>query len=298
MVPHRIFYIWLGKAEHPQSVDMCLRNWRRVLPDSFEFIEIGESPGPWFDLRAEMRRNRWLRAVYGRKMWAFVSDYVRCKLLYEHGGVYLDTDVTLEKDLAPLLGTDKLFLGLQDPELVNFSIGGAPAGNPVLGALLQFYEEEIWHSPLAAIPDILTSILRTRFHLSPQGADQKVSLPEAEIYPPEYFYPHSYGSVFSPACITPQTYCIHWWGESWVNPEIQYFLRHKHEPGFDLENKGQPCKSLRIRLLGMPLLTIKTCNGVSRCLLFGFLPILRISGSKGSLFGFFALRVKEKETLV
>ena len=57
----------------------------------------------WFDFQQELENCKWLREVYERKMWAYVSDYVRCKVLYEHGGVYLDTDVTLEKDLTPLL---------------------------------------------------------------------------------------------------------------------------------------------------------------------------------------------------
>lgn len=298
MVPHRVFYVWLGKSQRPQYVDMCLRNWRRVLPESFEIIEIGESPGPWFDLQAEMKRNRWLREVYRRRMWAFVADYVRCRVLYEHGGVYLDTDVTLEKDISPLLERDELFLGYESPEVVNFSVGGAAAGNPALKALLEFYEEEIWRSPKATLPDILTSVLRSRFQLPIKCPGHVVSLPGVDVYPSEYFYPFRYGSVFTPTCVTPQTYCIHWWGESWVSPEIQYFLQHKHEPGFDPEKTGQACNSVRIRLFGVPLLTIKTCNGIRHCMLFGFLPVMRLSGRRGALLGLIPLRVREKKTRV
>ena len=44
-------------------------------------------------------------------MWAYVADYMRVKTLYEHGGIYLDTDVTIYKDFEPLL-KDNMFAGM------------------------------------------------------------------------------------------------------------------------------------------------------------------------------------------
>jgi len=60
----RVFYVWMGEAQCPSSVDMCLRNRQRGVPESFEIIEIGEVPGFRFDLQTEMKCNRWLREVY------------------------------------------------------------------------------------------------------------------------------------------------------------------------------------------------------------------------------------------
>lgn len=37
------------------------------------------------------------------KKYAFVSDYVRLKALYEYGGIYLDTDIKILKSFNPLL---------------------------------------------------------------------------------------------------------------------------------------------------------------------------------------------------
>ena len=41
--------------------------------------------------------------AYEKKKWAFVADYVRTKALYEYGGIYLDTDVMIKKDINFLI---------------------------------------------------------------------------------------------------------------------------------------------------------------------------------------------------
>ena len=41
--------------------------------------------------------------MYNEKKWAFLSDYARLRMIYENGGVYLDTDLELVKPLDDLL---------------------------------------------------------------------------------------------------------------------------------------------------------------------------------------------------
>lgn len=41
--------------------------------------------------------------AYEKKKYAFVSDYARAKVLYEYGGLYLDTDVKVVKNFTDLL---------------------------------------------------------------------------------------------------------------------------------------------------------------------------------------------------
>lgn len=38
-----------------------------------------------------------MKQAYEAKKWAFVTDYMRLDIIYEHGGIYLDTDVELIK---------------------------------------------------------------------------------------------------------------------------------------------------------------------------------------------------------
>ena len=43
-----------------------------------------------------------MQEAYEAKKWGFVSDYARLDIIYEHGGIYLDTDVELVKCLDEL----------------------------------------------------------------------------------------------------------------------------------------------------------------------------------------------------
>ncbi|MCQ5056675.1 glycosyl transferase, partial [Agathobaculum butyriciproducens] len=70
----------------------CLASWQKRLPD-YEIIE-------WNEDKLDLNANKYVKQAYQAKKWAFVSDYVRAKALYEMGGIYLDTDVMILKDFA------------------------------------------------------------------------------------------------------------------------------------------------------------------------------------------------------
>ena len=44
-----------------------------------------------------------MKEAYEKEKWAYVSDYARMDIIYNEGGIYLDTDVELIKDLEDLL---------------------------------------------------------------------------------------------------------------------------------------------------------------------------------------------------
>ena len=70
---------------------MCIESWKKYAPD-FEIIE-------WNEDNCDINENKYVEKAYEDKKWAFVSDYFRLKVLYEMGGVYLDTDMELMKTL-------------------------------------------------------------------------------------------------------------------------------------------------------------------------------------------------------
>lgn len=47
--------------------------------------------------------------AYDARRWAFVADYARLKILYEQGGIYMDTDVELLRPLDDLLAYPAFF---------------------------------------------------------------------------------------------------------------------------------------------------------------------------------------------
>lgn len=220
MIQKKVHYVWFGK-DKPEKVLKCIESWKKLLPD-YEIFEWNEET---FNVEEELKNNKFFRECYKRKLWAFVSDYIRVKVLYEYGGIYLDTDIEILKDISPLLEKSDLFLGYENNNFtMSFGIIGVIPKHKVFKEFLEFYNEEIWHSPIYIVTGILTKILEEEYK------NQDLEANKIKIYPREYFYPFNHDEEFTPECITENTYAIHWWGKSWnKNPKV-YFLKYKHLP--------------------------------------------------------------------
>lgn len=95
MIPKKIHYCWFGGHEKTELAKHCIATWKRIHPD-FEIIEWNESNSPIYD-------NAYVKEAFAQKKWAFVSDYVRSKVMLEHGGIYMDTDMELKLPLTEFL---------------------------------------------------------------------------------------------------------------------------------------------------------------------------------------------------
>lgn len=225
MIPKRIFYVWGYNEPKSTLANICIENWRMNLPE-YEIIEINEKTPEWFDFEHEYNTNLWFKTVYDLKMWAYVSDYIRIKTLYDHGGIYLDTDVTIYKSFSPFLDK-KMFAGNVYNNIPELAVFGAEKNHPILAGLIKFYQKEIWESPLYVITQIFRKILNENYNIS--LSTKKIE--EADliaIYPPEYFHPIPYGENFLPEMVTEKTYTVHWANFSWGNKKTLYFLSNKH----------------------------------------------------------------------
>ena len=259
-VPKKIYYCWFG-GEKPQSVSDCINNWKEKLPN-YEIIEINEKNKQLFDVEKECRNNLWFKTVYENKLWAFVSDYARLKVLYENGGVYFDTDITVEKNITELLEKEKLVLGWENPVAINIAVGVVVVvvvGDPLIKQMLDFYNDEIWKSKLYTIPQIVTHVLRKNYDLNP--ANQITENDDILILPQEYFYPIPIGLKIKTSekslFVTPNTYTIHWWDGAWDNPNVKYFMLHKHKT--DLNKLLKYCFEKKVILNNLFLHIEKIC---------------------------------------
>ena len=224
-IPKIIYYCWFG-GEKPQTVLDCIDNWKEKLPE-YQIVEINEYNKELFDVEKECQNNLWFKTVWENKIWAYVADYARLKVLYEKGGVYFDTDITVEKDITELLEKNKLVLGWEDKQLINIAVGVAGGGNPLIKEMLDFYNDEIWHSKLYTIPQIVTHVLRKNYKLNP--STEFTENDDILILPQEYFYPIPVGLKEKADFVTDNTYTIHWWDASWTKSNIDYFMRHKQK---------------------------------------------------------------------
>ena len=224
-IPKIIYYCWFG-GEKPKKVLECIDNWKQMLP-AYEIIEINETNKELFDVEKECQNNLWFKVCYENKMWAYVADYARLKVLYEQGGVYFDTDITVEKDITELLEKNKLILGWEDKNSINFAVCITPPRNEKIKIIIDFYNVEIWESQIYTIPQITTCVLRKHYKLN-----KFTKITENEdilILPQEYFYPIPIGLKEKDNFVTDKTYTIHWWDASWTKSNIDYFMRNKHK---------------------------------------------------------------------
>lgn len=221
-IPKVIHYCWFGKKPVPGRVKKCIESWKRHCPD-YRIIR-------WDETNFDVGENRYIREAYESGKWAFVSDYARLKIVYENGGIYLDTDVKLLRPLDALLGYEG-FMGFQRCgivdgtafETVATGLGfGASLKHPVIGLLAKEYQSlyflgEDGTMDLTPCPDRNTRTLM-KLGLRPDGTRQEIC--GMQIFPAEYFCPLGWGML--KAEITANTYAIHLFEASWIEDELRW----------------------------------------------------------------------------
>lgn len=199
LIPKKFHYFWFGNGEKPDSVLKCIESWKKYCPD-FEIIE-------WNENNYDIHKHPFMEKAYQEKKWAFVSDYARLDVLYEHGGIYLDTDVEILKDFSPLCA-NQAYIGFERPDLVNDGQGfGGMQHFPLFKEMLACYDDL---DEYIESPKLRTKVLL--YHgLKQDGARQNVA--GMEIYPIDYFCPKSFatGRINK----TDNTYSIHHFDGSW-----------------------------------------------------------------------------------
>ena len=219
MIPKIIHYCWFGHNPKPASVETCIASWRRYCPD-YEIIEHHEG-------NYDLTKNIYMKQAYENKKWAFVTDYARLDIVYEYGGIYLDTDVELLKPLDHLLDC-KGFMGFEDDEKVATGLGmGAVPKHPLLAGLMQDYQDlrfvrEDGSFDMTPCTRRNTDHLILNHGLKPDGSLQK--LDDFMIYPRDYFAPK--GPVDrTMKYFTENTVSVHHYDASWAEGKQKRDIR-------------------------------------------------------------------------
>lgn len=132
MIPRIIHYCWFGGNPLPEDIKRYIASWKKYCPD----YEIRQ----WNESNFDVTENSYCHEAYKAKKWAFVSDYARLKVLYKYGGIYMDTDVEVVKNLDGLLRYCA-FSGFESPKTIPTGIMGSERGNEWITYLLRDYND-------------------------------------------------------------------------------------------------------------------------------------------------------------
>lgn len=205
-----IHAIWLGNQMPPLS-HACLDDWCKM---GFKYQLWTDSDSR---IQSWISSCRFAKECYERGLYAFVSDYLRLKVLQEEGGLYLDTDVTIRKNPFPLFLTSKFVIGYETREYLGTAAIYAEPDSKILAELIRFYEHEIWSSHLYIGPQIATELVN----------DRKLhELEDCQRLPVNYFYPYQQESIHFEC--PSESYLVHWFQHSWKHLRGMAFLKAKH----------------------------------------------------------------------
>ena len=210
MIPKIIHYCWFGGNKLPDEYKYYIETWKKHCPD----YQIKE----WNEKNFDIASSAYAKEAYEQKKWAFVSDYVRLKVIYEEGGIYLDTDVELVKPIDNLLN-EKCFLAAEKTGYVNTGLGfGAEKNNKIIQCLLEEYTDHHFIGKDGVYDNTACPKRNTRplkkygYKYNPKKI---IKIRDAVIFPPEYFDPMDYTS--GEIQITENTYSIHHYSSSWIS---------------------------------------------------------------------------------
>ena len=216
MIPNTIHYCWYGGKELPELAVHCIESWKKYCPEC-QIIR-------WDETNTNLNENDYIREAYENKKWAFITDYVRLKALYEYGGVYMDTDVELIDSLDTFL-VHEAFSGFENDTQIPTGIMAAEKEHLFIKELLSYYEgkhfiKENGYIDTTTNVQIITNIaMRNGFE--PNNTLQTVC--GMTFYPRDFFCPkdHTTGEIN----ITKNTVCIHHFDGSWHTEEEKALIK-------------------------------------------------------------------------
>lgn len=212
LIPKIIHYCWFGKKPLPDKYKKWMESWYRYCPD-YKVIE-------WNESNYDVTKNEYMKQAYEKKKWGFVSDVARLDIIYNCGGIYLDTDVELVDNMDDLL-YQKGFAGFESNAYVGSGLGfGAIKRLPIIKDMLDFYEKidffnnNGWN--MVPCPVWQTKILKEKGLVANgeyQIVDDLTILPEKVLS----------GKSFSTRRIrlAPYTKAIHHYEGSWLDEEMR-----------------------------------------------------------------------------
>ena len=204
-----IHYFWFGNNKMPDLALKCIESWKKFCPD-YE-IKL------WNEKNYDVTKNQYMYETYKSGKFGFTADFARLDVIYEYGGIYLDTDVELIKPIDNILN-NHAFMGFETERTVALGLGfGAEAGNQIIYEMREVYKNERFIKPdgtlnLIPSPSYQTRVLKVH-GLNSLGEEQIID-DLCHVYPKTVFNPCDMDTM--KIDITSSTVSIHHYMQSWA----------------------------------------------------------------------------------
>lgn len=181
MIPKIIHCCWLGTAKMPEEHVSYIEGWKKLHPD-YEIIL-------WDDAKfsAYYDESSFVKVCLDQKKYGFLSDYFRFTVLYKFGGIYIDTDVEVFKNLDEFLNC-KMFMGFIFDSSIGTALFGSEKENPLMLEWLHILESDFEKKGNFTVSnDWITKYFIEHFSdFLLNGKRQSLDC-GIEIYPKDYF---------------------------------------------------------------------------------------------------------------
>lgn len=225
MIPKIIHLCWLSGDAYPPKIQKCINSWKKILPD-YEIML-------WDTNRFDLNSSIWVKQAFEKKKYAFAADYIRFFALYQYGGIYLDSDVEVLKSFDDLLDLP-YFAGAEKAGTIEAAILGSEKGTDWIKCCLDYYQNREFIKKdgtfdIRKLPEIMDVEIKKLKPIHNLTLEEVKSIKRMDfnkrilVLPDCYFSPKIFDS--RKVLITPETYAIHHYQNSWFSPKAKIYYR-------------------------------------------------------------------------
>jgi len=218
VIPKTIHYVWFSETI-PDEIQEYVNDWQKIMPD-YKIIK-------WNKENFDIHSVKWVEQALENNKFAFATDYIRLWILYNYGGIYLDSDVKIFKSFDDLLNLP-YFLGREYSKgIIEMAVIGAKPKLEWVKNCLDYYKDKNFILPsgefsIEPIPHIMLKVLSKKYGLKRirniQDFDKNTE--KIQILPVEFFSPKPFDS--EKFTVTQNTYSVHYFKKSWNPPKKWY----------------------------------------------------------------------------
>ena len=211
-IPKIIHYCWFGKKPIPKKNMEWIDGWKRKCPD-YEIIQ-------WNENNYDVTKNQYMYDAYKEKKWGFVPDYARLDLIYNYGGIYLDTDVEIIRKFDELL-YEEIFFGVDCSHKISLGLGfGASKKNEIIQKLRDYYDKVSFYDDKGRISNVSAPSLQEKcfeeLGFKKNGEYQRIG--NIAVFPERVMAAKC--NLTGRTSISENTFSIHHYDASWVDGDI------------------------------------------------------------------------------